>query len=204
VVLPIFEVHDPNVPVDGYDPEAAKSALEAAGYVAGEDGIRAKDGQRLSFRCLAQAGRADDETAQQVLIAMLKNVGIEMTPDNKTGVAFREARYGGDYDLYYGRWITSADPVYSVFFSTEGANNGQGYSNPALDEVLAKLENTLVPEERKALASQMQQILYDDLPTIPLTTNVSIIAKTTKLKNFKPNPTNMTNFVDTAEWYLEG
>jgi peptide/nickel transport system substrate-binding protein len=205
VVLPVFEgLYDPDVPVDAYDPEAAKAALDAAGWTVGDDGIRAKDGNRLSFRCLAQAGRTDDEIAQQVLIAMMKAVGIEVTPDNKTGVAFRDSRYKGDYDLYYGRWITSADPVYSVFFGTGGANNGQGYSNPALDEVFAKLENTLVPEERKQYAAEMQKILYDDLPTIAVTTNVAIIAKTTKLKGFKPNPTNMTNFVDTSGWYLEG
>lgn len=127
VVLPVFEgLYDPDVPVDAYDPEAAKAVLIAAGWTVGDDGIRAKDGNRLSFRCLAQAGRADDEVAQQVLIAMAA-VGIEVTPDNKTGVAFRDSRYKGDYDLYYGRWITSADPVYSVFFGTAGPNNGQGY-----------------------------------------------------------------------------
>jgi peptide/nickel transport system substrate-binding protein len=50
----------------------------------------------------------------------------------------------------------------------------------------------------------MQTILAADLPTIPLTTNVAVIAKTKRLKNFVPNPTNMTNFVDTSRWYLEG
>lgn len=42
-----------------------------------------------------------------------------------------------------------------------------------------------MPEERKQYAAEMQKILYDDLPTIPVTTNVAITAKTTKLKGFK-------------------
>jgi len=33
----------------------------------------------------------------------------------------------------------------------------------------------------------MQRILAEDIVTLPLTTNVSIIAKTEKLKNFVPN-----------------
>ena len=66
------------------------------------------------------------------------------------------------------------------------------------------MENTLDPAEKKAQAKVMQAILAADLPTIPLTTNVAVIAKTKKLKNFVPNPTNMTNFVDTSRWYLEG
>jgi peptide/nickel transport system substrate-binding protein len=153
---------------------------------------------------VVQSGRADDENVQQVIIAQLKEIGIEATADNKTGVAYREARYSGGYDLIYGRWITSADPVYSTFYGSEGENNGQGYSNPELDAVFERLENTLDTDERKAAASEMQHIIAEDLPAIALFQGVSVIAKPVELKNFVPNPTNMTNFVDTKEWYLEG
>lgn len=203
-VVPLFDFFDPDVKSYPYDVALANKLLDEAGYVRGSDGIRAKGGERMSYRIVGQAGRADDEVAEQVMIAQLKAVGIEASIDNKAGVAFREARYKGNYDLLYSRWITSADPVYSVFFGTKGANNGQGYSNPELDAVMAKMEGTLDPAEKKKYAKQMQAIIAEDVPTIPLTTNVAVIAKTKKLKNFVPNPTNMTNFVDTSAWYLEG
>ncbi|RYG93721.1 MAG: peptide ABC transporter substrate-binding protein, partial [Alphaproteobacteria bacterium] len=202
-VVPVFEFYDPNTPEIAYDPAAAMKMLDDAGYVVGSDGIRAKGDEKLSYTFMVQAGRADDELAQQVIIAQLKAIGIEATADNKTGVAYREARYKGGYDLIYGRWITSADPVYSVFWGTGGANNGQSYSNPTLDAAFDKFENTLDPAVRKAAASEFQKILADEVPTISLTTNMALIAKTKKLKNFVPNPTNMTNFVDTAAWYME-
>ncbi|WP_299732479.1 peptide ABC transporter substrate-binding protein [Devosia sp.] len=201
-VVPVFDFYDPNTPVIAYDPAAANKILDDAGYAMGGDGVRAKDGERLSYAFMVQSGRADDELAQQVIIAQLKAIGIEATANNQTGVAYREARYKGGYDLIYGRWITSADPVYSVFWGTGGANNGQSYSNPALDAAFQKFENTLDPAIRKEGAAEFQKILADDLPTISLTTNVSLIAVTDKLKNFVPNPTNMTNFVHTAEWYM--
>ena len=201
-VVPVFDYYDPTVPVIQYDPEAAGKLLDAAGYAKGSDGVRAKGGEKLVFSFVVQAGRADDELAQQVIIAQLKAIGIQATADNKTGVAFREARYKGGYDLLYSRWITSADPVYSVFWGTGGANNGQSYSNPKLDAVFARFEKTLDPAVRKEAAAEFQKILMEDLPSIPLTTNVALIAKTKKLKNFVPNPTNMTNFVDTSAWYL--
>jgi peptide/nickel transport system substrate-binding protein len=203
LVLPIFDLYDDATPEYAYDPAAANAMLDDAGYTKGGDGIREKDGDRLSFAFVVQSGRADDENVQQVIIAQLKEIGIEATADNKTGVAYREARYSGGYDLIYGRWITSADPVYSIFYGTEGENNGQGYSNPELDEVFARLENTLDQDVRKAAASEMQRIIAEDLPAIALTGGVSVIAKPVELKNFVPNPTNMTNFVDTKEWYLE-
>lgn len=203
VVVPTFAFYDPSTPVYAYDVALAKKLLDDAGYAPGADGVRSKAGERLSYRFVIQAGRADDELAQQVMIAQLKTVGIEATPDNKTGVAYREARYKGDYDLNYGRWITAADPGYSVFYGTKGANNGQGYSNLALDAVFKTMETSLDPAVRKASATMMQKMLAEDLPTIPLTSNVAVIAKTTKLKNFVPNPTNMTNFVHATEWFLE-
>jgi peptide/nickel transport system substrate-binding protein len=202
-VVPVFDFYDPNTPEVAYDPAAAAKLLDDAGYVVGSDGIRAKGDEKLSYTFMVQAGRADDELAQQVIIAQLKAIGIEATADNKTGVAYREARYGGGYDLIYGRWITSADPVYSVFWGTGGANNGQSYSNPTLDAAFDKFENTLDPAVRKEAAAEFQKIIAEDLPTISLTTNVALISKTKKLKNFVPNPTNMTNFVNTSAWYME-
>lgn len=202
VVVPVFSYSNKNVPKYPYDPAKAKQLLDAAGYKPGSDGIRAKNGQRLSFNIMAQAGRSTDEDAQQVMIAQMKAIGIELKPDNKAGVALRDARYKGGYDLYYGGWITSADPSYGVFFGTKGANNGQGYSNPKVDALLATADSSLDPAVRNKALRDFQTVLMQDLPTIPVTTNPSMIVVTDKLGGFVPNPTNMTNFVNTSGWYL--
>ena len=203
VVVPVFSYSNKNVVKYPYDPRKAMALLDAAGYRIGPDGVRVKDGQRMSYKLLVQAGRANDEIAQQVIISSLKAVGIEVVPDNKTGVAFREARYDGKYDLFYSGWITSADPVYSVFFGTKGVNNGQGFSNATIDTLLARAENTLDPAINRKAMMDFQAELMKQVPTIPITTNVSIIAVTNKLGGFVPNPTNMTNFVNTSGWYMK-
>ncbi|WP_246580256.1 peptide ABC transporter substrate-binding protein [Deinococcus aestuarii] len=202
VVVPVFSYTNPNVPRYDYNPARAQQLLDAAGWKPGPDGIRVKDGQRLSFKVMAQAGRATDEDAQQVIIASLKGIGVELQPDNKSGVAFRDARYKGNYDLFYGGWITSADPTYSVFFGSKGVNNGQGYSSAKIDATLARAESTLDPEDRTAALRQFQVELMNDLPSIPITSNPSMIVVTDKLGGFVPNPTNMTNFVNTSGWFL--
>ncbi len=203
VVVPVFSYTNKNVPKYPYDPAKARQLLDAAGYKPGADGIRVKDGQRLSFNIMVQAGRSADEDAEQVIIAQMKAVGIELKPDNKSGVAFRDARYKGGYDLFYSGWITSADPSYSVFFGTNGPNNGQGYTNPKVDALLATADSTLDPAVRTKALRDFQTVLMQDLPSIPVTTNLSIIVVTDKLGGFVPNPTNMTNFVNTSGWYLK-
>ncbi len=203
VVVPLLDgLYDPRVPSIGYDPAEANRLLDAAGYRRGAGGVRQKDGRRLRLRITAQSGQIDDEIAEQVIIAELQAIGIELSADNKTGISFREARYHGDYDLLYGRWVTAADPAYSVFFGTHGADNGQGYSNPALDQAMARVETAMQPEPRRAAAAEMQRILAADLPTIPLVSAVSLAATTDRLRNFVVNPTNMTDFVAAATWYL--
>ncbi|WP_407572456.1 peptide ABC transporter substrate-binding protein [Deinococcus altitudinis] len=203
VVVPVFSYSNKLVPSYGYDPAKARALLDAAGYKPGADGIRAKNGQRLSFNIMVQAGRSTDEDAEQVLIASMKAIGVELKPDNKSGVAFRDARYKGGYDIFYSGWITAADPTYSVFFGTKGVNNGQGYSNPKVDALLTTAESTLDPIARGKALRDFQALLMADLPTIPVTSNPSMIAVTEKLGGFVPNPTNMTNFVNTSGWYLK-
>ncbi|MGY2893957.1 peptide ABC transporter substrate-binding protein [Deinococcus sp. UYEF24] len=203
VVVPVFAYSNKLVPTYPYDPAKAKALLDAAGYKPGADGIRAKNGQRLSFNIMVQAGRSTDEDAEQVLIASMKAIGVELKPDNKSGVAFRDARYKGGYDIFYSGWITAADPTYSVFFGSKGPNNGQGYSNPKVDALLETAEGTLDPLVRGKALRDFQTVLMQDLPTIPVTSNPSMIAVTDKLGGFVPNPTNMTNFVNTSGWYLK-
>ena len=203
VVVPVFAYSNKLVPRYPYDLNKAKALLDAAGYKPGADGIRAKDGQRLSFNIMVQAGRSNDEDAEQVLIASLKAIGVELKPDNKSGVAFREARYKGGYDLFYSGWITAADPTYSVFFGSKGPNNGQGYSSAKVDALLDTAESTLDPLVRGKALRDFQTALMQDLPSIPVTSNPSMIVVTDKLGGFVPNPTNMTNFVNTSGWYLK-
>ncbi|WP_426167585.1 peptide ABC transporter substrate-binding protein [Sandarakinorhabdus sp. DWP1-3-1] len=203
VVVPIFPFHDPATPTPGHDPARARAILDAADWRVGSDGVRAKDGRRLDFRFIVQSGKGDDELAQQVIIAQLQAIGILARADNRAGVAYRQARYKGDFDLIYSAWVTGADPIYSRFFGSGGANNSLKYANPALDRVLATMEGSLDAETRRAAAFEMQRILAHDLPTIPLTTNVAVVTKRRALTGFTPNPTNMTPFVGAAFWRLD-
>ncbi len=205
-VVPLLDaLYDPSPAAlaPSFDVAAANQALDAAGYRRGGDGYRGRDGLPLAFRITTRAGDVDGEIGEQIIIADLKAVGIQVSADNKTGIAYREARYRGAFDLLYSQWVTAADPVYSVFYGSHGPLNGQGYSNTALDAALARMETTIQPDARRAASSEMQRLFAHDLPSIPLLTRVSIAAKTQRLKNFVVNPTNMTDFISIARWYLE-
>ena len=204
VVVPLFPFSNPGVPTYEYNVEEANRLLDEAGYPRSDDGVRADgEGNRLSFRILTQAGRTEYETAQQIMVANLEAVGVELVPDNQSGVAYTDARYDGDYDLFYAGWITPADPNYAIFYATDGVLNSQGYSNPELDAVLEDANTTIEPEARADHLREFQEVLMTDIPTLPIVSGPSMIVVTERLQNFEPNPTNMTNFVHTSNWYLD-
>jgi peptide/nickel transport system substrate-binding protein len=205
-IVPLLEsLYDssPAALAPAYDPDAANKALDAAGYRRGPDGYRSKDGVPLKFWITTRSGEIDGEIGEQIIMAELKAIGIRISADNKSGIAYREARYRGDFDLLYSRWVTAADPVYSVFYGSHGPLNGQGYASAELDAALERMETSIEPGPRRAAASDVQRILAQDLPAVPLINMVSIAAKTRRLKNFTTNPTNMTDFSGIARWYLE-
>ena len=59
-----------------FDPAAARKLLDDAGWVPGEDGIRAKDGVRASF-LLYGISDASWTRMSEAIQADLKRVGIE-------------------------------------------------------------------------------------------------------------------------------
>lgn len=204
VVVPIFSFSSSDVPSYPFDPEEALRILDEAGYEPGPDGVRVgPDGERLAFEFMTQAGRSEYELAQQVMIANLEAVGFEITPNNRSGPALTDAMFASEYDLWYSGWITPGIPNYAIFYATDGFLNTLNYSNPELDAVLETANNSIDPAVRDPALREFQRILMTDVPTLPIIASPSVVVVPANLRNFVPNPTNMTNFVHSSEWYLE-
>jgi hypothetical protein len=81
-----------------------------------------------------------------------------------------------DYDLMISSLHRLPDPTLGVqrlFWSRniiKGApwTNGSGYSNPALDKIMEAAADEANPARRKALITQWQQIVQEDLPVLEL------------------------------------
>ena len=204
-VVSSFEYKLKNPPAYKFNVETAKMLLSKAGFTPGSDGILTKGGKKLSLKFMTQAGRTEYETAQQVVASQLRAVGIETTIDNKAGAALATARRSGDYELWYSGWITPADPIdsYTSFYGSKGFNNGSGYSSARSDEFLEKASSTLDAALVTQFMGQAQRQVLNDLAALPLFEAPSVIALTEKLQNFKPNPTNQTNFREPSGWWLK-
>lgn len=160
-----------------YDPDKARSLLDAAGYRQGPDGIRrAGDGAPLSFRLYGRSDSATSKKAVEFIKRYLADVGIEANVTLIAEDALTEKVGQGEYDMFEWGWVVEPDPDYQLSTFTCGKRSYEEdgsvvtnlsdsfYCNPAYDELFAAQSVETDPAKRIGLVKQMQQILYDDWP----------------------------------------
>ncbi|MCO5220320.1 MAG: ABC transporter substrate-binding protein [Thermomicrobiales bacterium] len=151
-----------------FDPERAKQVLEEAGWVEGSDGIREKDGQRLTVSLPATDFTTPfDELSQGVW----KDVGIELELIPMDGTAADEAIANSEVNLYNNSWVSS-DPVVlnNLFLSKniDGGFNWSKWANEELDELLTSGEATVDEEERTEIYRQIQAHIMENALIVPV------------------------------------
>lgn len=154
-----------------YDPEKSKQLLEEAGWKVGSNGIREKDGVKLSLKFLASSPNSVNDALVPIMIQNYKDIGIELKAEQ---MEFRtliekqtEAKEGKfSYHLAFLAWSLTPDPDSSSVFGTDGSSNKILYSNPVVDELLKNALNELDQDKRRELYNELYKELSDDLPYI--------------------------------------
>nr|WP_296773149.1 ABC transporter substrate-binding protein [Rhodococcus sp. (in: high G+C Gram-positive bacteria)] len=154
-----------------YDPEKAKSILDAAGWVPGADGIREKDGQKLSFKVLFSAVFAGNQAILELTQQQLKDVGVDLqlelvsTPE---AIARQNAK---DFESTYYNSTRADGDILRTSFAVDGRNLNARGPIPDLDASLTKeLATTDTTARNEVIGTAQQQVLDNGLwiPTIEL------------------------------------
>jgi len=148
------------------DVEAAKELLEKAGYAAGPDGIYAKGGQKLSLRITWRDPNPRRQQTAQLVQAQLKEAGIDIQLAPQPDFTFLDA---GNFDIALFGWTggTVLSSTTSIYVS-DGGQNQAGLKIPKVDELYEKANVELDPEKRTDLMNQIDEVLWEEMPTIPL------------------------------------
>jgi peptide/nickel transport system substrate-binding protein len=196
---------EPGAPRQQYNPALAEQALERAGYTRGADGVRAKDGKRLSFKYWSTPA-----AFRPSLMAMVKDqlaqVGIEMNIDVFPSATFfdlsptaPQSLVARQFDIVEFAWVSAYDPGLDAHYTLHsssiparnnayrGGNYGN-YKNPRSDVLLNQMQQSLDPAFRRTAFSEAQAIWQSDLPVLPLLLRPITTAITPRLVNFKPTP----------------
>ncbi len=171
-----------------YDLEGAQALLEEAGWVKNAEGIYEKDGEPLTFKLATYNTRPDLPILMQVMAAQLNTLGAEVTAEVTDNIG--DAAKTGEYDiiLYSTHTAPAGDPanfLNNTFTSTGSGNYYTNYHSEEFDQLVEKLIDTPIGEERDNLAIQAQELLHEDLPVLYLIDPQWHIAVSEKLENYE-------------------
>lgn len=161
------------------DTAKAKSLLDAAGWKAGGDGIRTKDGKKLSLTVDWIPNSATNQPALELIQQQLKAVGVGLTLKQLQVTQLAPTLQSGDYDAAWSN-VTRADPdILRSSFSTELANFYRVPVGP-LDTPLTQQAATTDTTKRGQLVEQAQQLLVRNAyyaPVVELQTQIGVAKK---------------------------
>ncbi|ROO59280.1 peptide/nickel transport system substrate-binding protein [Micromonospora sp. Llam0] len=143
----------------GYDPDAARAALAAAGV------------DQISSELVYAT---DNDTQQQIAVLVqseARKVGIELelVPLDPATLAERRQQKNIPLQITAGQlWVNDVEYMLATSF-VEGANlNYSNYVNPELEEIYERSHTVVDPAERNELWLRVQEILAADVPWVIL------------------------------------
>ncbi len=217
VLSPTFDSWIDKAQADTYgykfDVAKAQGLLQQAGFTKGSSGIfQDSSGKKLSLSIINIAGYTDWVASVQVIQDNLKQVGIELKPVNLEATAYFDKLFTGNFELAYGSVNTSPGPspyyeLRNTLHSATTAAIGQTaagdygrYKNPALDALFDQYGGTTDPAKQHDLIKQVEKIMLEDVPVIPVTEGVAWYQYSTK--DFAGWPTKDDPFAAPAPWNL--
>ena len=182
-----------------FNKETAIQLITEAGWGAiGADGIRVKDGKRLSLVVLASAGNTQQEAILSIAKEQWKAIGVEADIQYyEWSVLVDKYLDVGQFEAYYLGWSTGLDPDSYIFFHSsmgfdkDGNLNGfndVNYSNARVDELLELGRVTVDQAVRKQIYIEIQENLNRDLPNIFTFTQNAVAAMNKKIEGVTWSP----------------
>lgn len=152
---------DPNLPTYDFNPDKAKSLLKDAGWDSSKEielSLYYQDQGHKDFIAAAQQQLQD--IGMKTKIVQLDASAVQDYANGKYDIMLQGYGLSPDMDEYKLQFSCNAVPP-------TGGNNGH-YCNAQVDQLLIQGEEEQDDAKRKAIYDQMQAILMDELPWVPL------------------------------------
>jgi peptide/nickel transport system substrate-binding protein len=189
LLSPHHWAYDGAVLVWPYDPAKARRLLDQAGFP-DPDG----DGPRHRFKLSFKTTNIDlRRRTAEAFKEQLQKVGIELEIRTYEWGTFYSDIKKGSFHLFSLAWVGILDPdiYYNIFHSASVPPNGDNrgrYRNAAIDALLERGRKATDISERKLAYKQIQQILAEELPYIPLWWIKNVIVRKPDIREFTPYP----------------
>jgi peptide/nickel transport system substrate-binding protein len=179
-----------------FDPVHAGALLDAAGWRRGADGVRVRNGRRLSLAFVSWTGLPVVASIAVQVQAQLRALGIDVTIRSyQVSLLFaHDGPYArGDFDLAFVQFFNYDDPEDGLFFSCASrAPRGFNYArwcDPAYERLSAAGIASFDRAERRAVYARTQRLLLAEVPMVFLDYPADPEAVNTDFRGFRDRDT---------------
>lgn len=183
-------VYNPDI-VAAQDTEKAKKILTDAGWKPGSDGVMEKDGVKLEFDLLYVTTAVERKDIAIAVVPDLEKIGIKVNPVALANwnEMTAEKWHSNAAVMAQGSPLNPDNNVYMIYdskFINDGTNNLASYSSPEADKLIEQGRTTADKNQRKQIYQQLQKILADDQPCVPIIYGNDIYALSDKVTGMAP------------------
>lgn len=184
-----------------YDTDAGAGYLEDAGYTKEGDSW-VKDGTPLTFSVTVPADTATNIQRAEQMQADLTEFGIPVELNSvPAGGYFSEYIIPGDFEMVTFSWVGTAFPISSsesLFSPVDSEQNFTGITDDRLEALYEEANTELDPDARLSTAQEIDKVLWDYVPIIPIAPLPNVYAVKEGLVNW-----GATQF-ETIDWTIVG
>ncbi|HEX3551387.1 MAG TPA: peptide ABC transporter substrate-binding protein [Candidatus Elarobacter sp.] len=191
-----------------HDVAGARKLLDEAGWIAGADGIRRKDGAELHFTVSTTPSKESNIQAEVQLQQELKAVGIELEVKNYPGsllFSHDGPIYTGKYDTEFTIETNGPDPdnegTWSGRFIPPHGTNASWLDDPLINRTAHEATLTYDHARRKALYQQEESRIHELVPAVFFYWQNSYSGVNDDVRNWKP-ATYISSFWNCWEWSI--
>ena len=181
------------------DPDAAADLLDEAGWVAGADGIRTKDGVALTavFPVSTNQSIPAEQSLFEQIQATTREVGFDVQLEPLDLSGWYAALGASEYDLVSAPYTKVGPDVLRILYDSAGitpapsgyfANHAQ-VDLPELDEALQQASDETDADERASLFAEAQRIVLEGYYILPLYDQQNHFLYRTDVEGFRAMPT---------------
>jgi peptide/nickel transport system substrate-binding protein len=189
--------HDVSLPAYPFDVAGANALLDQAGWSRGSDGVRAKDGARLSVKMFTVANRPELAVMGTAMQAQLKAIGVDLTvepgPFANIVAAIRDGTM--EMSLLARSYVNVPEVIAAIGIDFTRERSTQGTVNwPGRDRVKALVDEYVqsFDDARKAaLRKDILKIIQDEVPVAAVAWFEHTVAINKRVKGLVIDPFEM-------------
>ena len=191
-----------------HDPDRARELLDDAGWTPGADGIREKDGQRLSLTVNEAIPQPRSREVITMIQEQLREIGIEihLNPGDQatqdamskdfTTIPVRHTMVGrADYDVIKSH-LYSANR--NELLNATQVDGQQEIGDPVLEELLMKVASSPREEDRAAASGEVQDYLTEQAYMLPLFEEPVVYGLQPYVRGFAPESVGRASFYEAS------